>query len=631
MADDQRRTARPPGAFGGGREDRREERLLDDVRREIRREVAAIRDEVAHAVARKLTEGWERLEHMLAQQAEEAKKQAEEAKKQAEEDRKWRWDVARRLEALEQAFRVGSAFQRSEEERGKAVERGTKRARVESEGTITVTCGEGRTTPEAPRRAPAIPQHQGGLARHQGEGLAQSQHAPRGGEKPAQPRQAPKQKAAGDTPMPGLGAVRMPKPTYANIASQPASNTSTAPRRPSDGDGFTTVGKNGRARKESQAIASGPGDLALKPITRGNTEDDRKVIFPRDGLTPHPPDNAKAIHSEVNRALHKAGVPAHVRLAKLRRNENGVLTGLVEDKTNARQFLRYADLILLAARKADPGVIAVESNETWARLKIHGVQLRRYMRDDPAEGLQLLREEIEAENPGVQIPTAGWLVAPRWIKERWLREEIKSSSVVLAVKDRAVADRLRTKGLKAAGVYYAVERYVAEGPDVICARCCTWGHIEEKCNHPTPRCMWCAGNHRSSDHRCLVTVCSAKPGDRCKHVTEECCNCGGNHNARSKHCPRKIEAIRRAKALRSGGSKEASPSVKINQPPTETSGQEPTTGQAPAATGNNSTSPQLLLIEAPEPQCTSGEGDDSDTSSLSSLPSSDMEVDETQH
>jgi hypothetical protein len=602
MDDDRGRILRASGALG--REDRREERFLEEVRREIRREVAtAIREEVARAVGGH--DSWERLERRLIQQA--------------EEEKTWRMAVDRRLEALEQAFRVGPA---SPGESAQAVERGYKRARVDGEGhTNEGSANDGRVDTT--------------VSRHQ-EGLAQSQHAPRGGEKPAQPRQAPKQKAAGDTPMPGLGAVRMPKPTYANIASRPASNTSTAPRRPSDGDGFTTVGKNGRARKESQAIASGPGDLALKPITRGNTEDDRKVIFPRDGLTPHPQGNAMAIHSEVNRALHKAGVPAHVRLAKLRRNENGVLTGLVEDKTNARQFLRYADLILLAARKADPGlgVIAVESNETWARLKIHGVQLQRYMRDDPAEGLQLLREEIEAENPGVQIPTAGWLVAPRWIKERWLREEIKSSSVVLAVKDRAVADRLRTKGLKAAGVYYAVERYVAEGPDVICARCCTWGHIEEKCKHPTPRCMWCAGNHRSSDHRCLVTVCSAKPGDRCKHVTEKCCNCGGNHNARSKHCPQKIEAIRRAKALRSGGSKEASPSAKINQPPTGTSSQEPlaTTGQAQAATGDNSTSPQLLLIEAPEPQCTSGEGDDSDsdTSSLSSLPS-DMEVDETQH
>jgi hypothetical protein len=163
MAEDHRRIAHPSGALGGGRVDRREERFLEDVRREIRREVAAIRDEVAHAVERKLTEGWERLEHMLAQQAEEAKKQAA-------EDRKWRLDVARRLEALEQALRVGPAFQGSEEERGKDIERGTKRARVESEGKADLgsppasawTGGVPARTRETAEGAPA---HAGGHPR----------------------------------------------------------------------------------------------------------------------------------------------------------------------------------------------------------------------------------------------------------------------------------------------------------------------------------------------------------------------------------------------------------------------------------------------------------------------------------
>jgi hypothetical protein len=624
MAEDQRRSIRALGALGGGREDRRlgEERFLEDVRRDIRREVAAaIRDEVAHAIERKWTEGWERLENMLVQQAEEAKKQAEEAKKQAEEDRKWRLDVVRRLEALEQAFRVGSAFQRSEEESGKAIERGTKRARVESEGTTTY--GDGMTTPEAPRRAPATP-------RHQGEGLAQSQHAPQAGEESMKPQQAPQQrqkaqKSASITPpIPGFGAVRKPEPTYADIARRPgATSSSMAPQHSSDG--FTTVGKYGRARKAQNA--GGPEDYALKPITRGNTEDDRKVIFPRDGYTPHPASNEMDVLSEVDRALRREGVPDHIRLAKLRRNDNGVLTGLVGDRTNATQFLLYRETILRAARKADPGVIAVESNETWARLKIHGVPLHRYMRDDPAEGLRLLREEIEAENPGVTIPLASWLAAPRLIKARRDRGEISKSSVVFAVKERSAADRLRTKGIRAAGIYYAVERYVSEGPDAICARCCVWGHIEEKCEQSTPRCMWCAGNHRSSDHRCLETVCSAKPGDRCQHTTEKCCNCGGKHNARSKHCPQKTEAIRRAKALRSGGDKRtreepARPRIDLAAPSqsTPTGIQEPTKEDTMA-----DNTPGLLLLEAPNM-----DDDEDGSSSLSSLPS-DMEVDETQH
>jgi hypothetical protein len=227
MAEDQRRGIRVLGALGGGREDRRlgEERFLEDVRREIQREVAAaIRDEIAHAVDRNSTEGWKRLEHMLAQQAEEAQKQAE-------EEREWRLDVARRLEALEQALRVGSAFQGSAEERTKDIERGTECARVESEGQTTyggggrtTTCGEGRPTPGTPKRAPATPQHQGGLA--------ESQHAT---EKRPEPRST---RAA----TPGLGAVNLPRPTWANIAGKPA--TTKVPVINSDG--FTMVGRNGR-------------------------------------------------------------------------------------------------------------------------------------------------------------------------------------------------------------------------------------------------------------------------------------------------------------------------------------------------------------------------------------------------
>jgi hypothetical protein len=151
------------------------------------------------------------------------------------------------------------------------------------------------------------------------------------------------------------------------------------------------------------------------------------------------------IPSEVNRSLRKAGVPDHSRLARLTRNENGVLTGLVADRTNAEQFLQCGELILMAARRANPGVIAVESNETWARLRIHGVPLRRYLRDDPAERLRLLREEIEAENPGVTVLMAGWLAASPVVKARWQRGEINNSSVVFAVKERSAADRLRTK------------------------------------------------------------------------------------------------------------------------------------------------------------------------------------------
>jgi hypothetical protein len=101
-------------------------------------------------------------------------------------------------------------------------------------------------------------------------------------------------------PLPGLGAVPRPVPTWANIAQAPPKNTSATPAR-KDGE-WNRIGPKGKIQKE-------PASDGLQPIKRNlNTEDDRKVIFPRDGVTPPPGGSDMAILSEVNRALFAARV-----------------------------------------------------------------------------------------------------------------------------------------------------------------------------------------------------------------------------------------------------------------------------------------------------------------------------------
>ena len=51
----------------------------------------------------------------------------------------------------------------------------------------------------------------------------------------------------------------------------------------------------------------------------------------------------------------------------------------------------YRDLLVAAACRADPAVVAVELPEQWYRIKVHGVPIRRYL----TLGLGLAREEIE--------------------------------------------------------------------------------------------------------------------------------------------------------------------------------------------------------------------------------------------
>jgi hypothetical protein len=88
---------------------------------------------------------------------------------------------------------------------------------------------------------------------------------------------------------------------------------------------------------------------------------------------------------------------------------------------------------MMAARTVDSGVVDVEANKTCERLKIHAVPLVRYM-GKATEGLQKIREVLEAENEGVAIPTqVRWVANDRTVRERRQNREIATSLVVCVV------------------------------------------------------------------------------------------------------------------------------------------------------------------------------------------------------
>ena len=109
-----------------------------------------------------------------------------------------------------------------------------------------------------------------------------------------------------------------------------------------------------------------------------------------------------------------------------------------------------------------------------------------------------------------------------------------------------MAQSLIKKTIKAAGVWYRVEAFTNAGPDSRRELCCGWGHIENKCGNK-PKCGYCSGNHRTSDHKCNAVGCTAKQGSLCVHTLEKCPNCRGNHIAFSTRCTEKSEAARVAR------------------------------------------------------------------------------------
>jgi len=284
----------------------------------------------------------------------------------------------------------------------------------------------------------------------------------------------------------------------------------------------------------------------------GSSMAQRRLILRRDESVPLSNKMDQEIVSAIKRALFHQKAPAHVRIMNAKRNAKGAITAITHPNETAEMALPYRDIIITAARTVDKGVVDVQENESQERLMIHAVPLIQYT-GKGTEGLKKMREEFEAENEGIVMPTqVRWLANPRTIRERRQNEEIAESSVVFVVKGSKVAPGLVKKLIEAAGVWYRVEMYTNAGPDSRCELCCGWGHIENKCGSK-PKCGYCSGQHRTSDHKCNVVGCTAKQRSLCSHTLEKSPNCKGNHIAFSSRCVKKTEAAEAARQNRKIG------------------------------------------------------------------------------
>jgi len=214
-------------------------------------------------------------------------------------------------------------------------------------------------------------------------------------------------------------------------------------------------------------------------------------------------------------------------------------------------LIRYREIVIKAARKVDAGIVDIETNELWEKVKMHGVNFDRYLGKKTGGGLEKLRSELQAENEGVVLPLAiSWIGGPKDVQKK-KSEGKKASSVVFAVKGSKMADKVMKGGLRAAGVKYDVEKFMTAGPDSFCGVCSRWGHVEAKCGAlKMPACMLCAGRHLTKDHKCNVVGCNANAGQNCTHNVDKCVNCKGNHIAKANVCVKKQEAIKTAREER---------------------------------------------------------------------------------
>jgi hypothetical protein len=82
-------------------------------------------------------------------------------------------------------------------------------------------------------------------------------------------------------------------------------------------------------------------------------------------------------------------------------------------------LIRYREIVIKAERKVDPGIVHIEMNELWERVKIHGVNFDRYLGRKTGGQLEKLRQELQAENEGVVLPLGiSWIGGPNDVQKK---------------------------------------------------------------------------------------------------------------------------------------------------------------------------------------------------------------------
>ena len=121
----------------------------------------------------------------------------------------------------------------------------------------------------------------------------------------------------------------------------------------------------------------------------------------------------------ANRALHWEGI-RDIRVDRIRQSPAGRLLGTTTSTTDAQQLLAHGDIALQAAHGIDPSIGGLVPQLGLGRIRIHGLKTPCY---GASGGLKELREELDAENEGIQaLSQIRWLRsagAKAIYRERW--------------------------------------------------------------------------------------------------------------------------------------------------------------------------------------------------------------------
>ena len=113
--------------------------------------------------------------------------------------------------------------------------------------------------------------------------------------------------------------------------------------------------------------------------TPGSSIADRHLILRGDETVQLPNMIDQEIASVSNRALFHQAVRANIRIMNAMRNPMGAITAIMHQNATIEMAMWYCDVIIMAGRTVDRGVVDHEDNTSWEKLIMHAVPLRRDM------------------------------------------------------------------------------------------------------------------------------------------------------------------------------------------------------------------------------------------------------------
>jgi hypothetical protein len=257
------------------------------------------------------------------------------------------------------------------------------------------------------------------------------------------------------------------------------------------------------------------------------TKKQRTIVVHRQPTATEPLDPLK-MRDAINTALEQSKAPAHLRVATVTANHKNNIVLTTREDCTANTLLEFKATILQAITSVDGTPTNIQASKPWFKIMVHGIDTQRYPDND--SGMKTLQREIES------LSTLKLTVAPRYASRPESRLGKTASSVVICLDSAEDATHIINHRIAIDGTLHRTERFWAVKPTNQCHLCQGFGHHSKRCNQQ-PRCRLCAGDHLTTDHRCVD--CPILKGRSCMHTATRCCNCKGAHRASDATCPKR--------------------------------------------------------------------------------------------